>query len=121
MATKDPSALLARLLTERGENAWLEFKENNDDPDEIARCVSSLANAAILADKDRAFLVFGIQDRTRAKLGTTVRLNELKKGGESFTNWLSRMVEPRLLMEFLDFEADGRQYAILTVEPTYER
>jgi ATP-dependent DNA helicase RecG len=121
MATSDPKALLRRLLQEAGEGEWLEFKQSNCDPDLIGRSVCACANAAMLADRDRAFIVWGIEDKTRAKVGTEVKLSGLAKGGEKLTNWLSRMIDPRLMMEFLDFEDRGKAFAILAVEPTYDR
>ena len=118
MGTQDPKALLRRLLEEPAETAWLEFKQNNADPELIGRCVAACANAAILAEKDRAYIIFGIENGTKARLGTTVRLRDLRKGGENLENWLARMVEPRLVLEFLDFDDQGRDFAIIVVTPT---
>lgn len=121
MPIHDPCALLNRLLEEPTESAWLEFKVNNKDPREIGEYVSALANSAMLAGRDRAFLVFGIEDRTRSKVGTELRLQQLKHGNEDFTNWLARMVEPRVLIEVLDFVCDGLTYSVVAIEPSYER
>jgi predicted HTH transcriptional regulator len=121
MVTNDPSALLQRLLREENESPWLEFKVNNNHPEMIGEWVSACANAAILANKDRAFLVFGVENKTKQLVGTSVRLQEMKKGGENFSNWLSRLIEPRLMMEFLDFQYQGKNFSILTIEPTYDR
>ena len=121
MATSDPRALLRRLLQEPGEGEWLEFKHNNSDPELIGQTVCACANAAMLADRDRAFVVWGIKDKTKERLGSTVRLRSLTKGAESFTNWLTRMLDPHLMMEFLDFEDHGKSFAILVAEPTYDR
>lgn len=93
-----PCALLSRLLQEPNESAWLEFKVNNKYPREIGEYVSALANSAMLAGRDRAFLVFGVEDRTKERVGTEVRLQQFKQGNEDFTNWLSRMIEPRILV-----------------------
>lgn len=79
MPIHDPCALLHRLLEEPTESAWLEFKVNNKDPREIGEYVSALANSAMLAGRDRAFLVFGIEDRTRNKAGTQLRLQQLRR------------------------------------------
>ncbi len=121
MTTQDPKALLKRLLQEPTETPWLEFKQGNGDPKVIGPCVAACSNAAILQGKDRAFIVFGIEDVTKARVGTNVRLNNLKVGGEQFTNWLSRLIEPRLQMEFLDFEDEGKFFSILCIEQTYSR
>jgi ATP-dependent DNA helicase RecG len=121
MATSDPKALLRRLLQEPREGPWLEFKHNNCDPGLIGRTISACANAAMLADRDRAFIVWGIENKTRTKLGTTIRLNDLKKGKENLLNWLNRKIDPRLMLEPLDFVDDNKQFSILTMEPTYDR
>lgn len=121
MATHDPCALLESLLAQAKEEAWLEFKKNNDNPEEIGQYISALANAAMLAEKDRAFIVFGVDDKSHEKTGTSVRLAERKVGGENLQNWISRLIEPRLLTEFLDFQCDGKNFAIIVIEPTYDR
>jgi hypothetical protein len=70
MVIKNAHALLARLIAERTESAWLEFKQSNRDPEMIGRCVSACANGALLASKERAFIVFGIENGTRKEVGT---------------------------------------------------
>ncbi|MBM7045647.1 ATP-binding protein [Rhizobium lusitanum] len=121
MPIHNPCALLDRLLQEPNESTWLEFKVNNKDPREIGEYISALANAAMLAGRDRAFMVFGVRDGTRDRVGTDVRLQQLKNGNEDFTNWLSRMIEPRIMLDVLDFECGGLAYSIIAVEPSYER
>jgi ATP-dependent DNA helicase RecG len=121
MPIHNPCDLLARLLQEPAESGWLEFKTNNSDPHEIGEYVSALANAAMLAGRDRAFLVFGVKDGNREKVGTRVRLLDLKKGGENLSNWLSRIIEPRIMLDIVDFECDGVPFSIIAIEPTYDR
>ncbi len=121
MATLDPAALLARLCAMPAETAWIEFKVNNTDPDMIGKWVSACANAVILHDQENGFLVFGVRDRTHERVGTDVRLSQLRRGNDNFQNWLSRMVEPRINMEFLDFESEGKAFAIIRIEPAYDR
>jgi predicted HTH transcriptional regulator len=120
MAIKDPTALLKRLclLPEAG---WLEFKENNAEPDMVGRTLAALANSAMLEDRDKAYLVFGVQDSTKRLVGTSIGLSERKIGGEDFLNWLTRMLEPRLLIECVDFECEGMNFTVLMIEPTFER
>jgi predicted HTH transcriptional regulator len=87
----------------------------------IGQWVSACSNAAILADKPRGYLVFGIENLTRKKVGTSVRLSDVKKGGENLENYLSRMVEPRLMLELIDFEYKDKAFSIIVTEPTYDR
>lgn len=121
MPIHDPCALLERLLAEPTEAPWLEYKVNNGDPREIGEYVSALANSAMLAGRDRAFLVFGIEDKTKHRVGTELRLQQHKNGGEDFTNWLTRMIEPRILIEVLDFACDDKNFSLIAIEPSYER
>jgi len=121
MPIQNPCALLDRLCQEPGEASWLEFKVNNADPQEIGEYISALANSAMLAGKDRAYIVFGVEDGTRTKVGTTVRLTELRKGGEDFQNWIARLLEPRILVEMADFECAASHYSIICIEPSYDR
>lgn len=121
MTVNNPEQLLNRLLQETGESNWLEFKENNADPDYIGKWVSACSNAAILSGKQKAYLVFGVEDKTHKKVGTIIKLNDLKKGSENFINWISRMLNPRVMMEFIDFQSDGLDFSIICIEPTYEK
>ena len=72
----DPCALLNRLLSEPIESTWLEFKGNNCDPQMVGEYVSALANSAMLSGRDRAFIVFGVEDITKLPTGTKVRLKK---------------------------------------------
>jgi ATP-dependent DNA helicase RecG len=111
--------LLERLLNEGREKSWLEFKLNNADPDDIGKYISALANSAVLHDKDRAFLVFGVEDSSLRKVGTQVKLASIKVGNEGFQNWLARLLEPSLKIEFHDFDCEGLTFSIIEIEPSY--
>ena len=121
MAVHDPCRLLERLLVEPNEQEWLEFKRDNIDPEKLGRNVSALANSAMLADRERAFIVYGIEDTSKKKIGTKVRLNTEKQGGEDLHNWLARLLDPRITIEFLDFDCDGQRFSIVVIEPSFDR
>ena len=57
------------------ENEVVEFKkaENSFDFDDLGKYFSALSNEANLRDKDFAWLVFGVHDKTREILGTTYK------------------------------------------------
>ena len=54
-------------------------------------------------------------------VGTTIRLNKRKKEGEPFTNWLTRKIDPKLNLQFLDFECEGKAFAIIVIEQSYHK
>jgi ATP-dependent DNA helicase RecG len=66
--------LLATLI-ERWENEVAEFKRAGDgfSTDDIGKYFSALANEANLRDQDRAWLVFGVDNKTRKVVGTDYR------------------------------------------------
>jgi ATP-dependent DNA helicase RecG len=64
-----------RRLIERWENEVAEFKRAGDgySTDDIGKYFSALANEANLRDQDRAWLVFGVDNKTRKVVGTDYR------------------------------------------------
>lgn len=120
MTIYNPCELLDKLLLEPYESTWLEFKRSYATPDEIGEYVSALANGAMLKGRDRAFLVFGVENGTGRKVGTSVRLKKLKKGGEPFESWLSRKIKPSILINCEDFTCEDVDFSIVEIEPSYD-
>lgn len=68
------------------EKEWFEFKDANDNfkTDKIGEYFSALSNEANLLEKDFAWLIFGVHNKTHKIIGTdyrikTERLHGLKK------------------------------------------
>lgn len=59
------------LLANHKECEWIEFKENNSDPEMIWRLISALSNSALIAAKPFGFAVWGVKDHSREIVGTT--------------------------------------------------
>ena len=55
MENKELLELLDRLIKLAKETEWVEFKVSNYDPCIIGEAISSLANAALLHDKNQVF------------------------------------------------------------------
>lgn len=80
--------LVEALTKEDEEKAWIEFKRNNQDPDMIGEDISALANGAALHSRERAYMVWGVDDSTHQIVGTSFDLRRAKKGNEELENWL---------------------------------
>jgi ATP-dependent DNA helicase RecG len=119
MPGRDFCATLDRLLNEGREKSWLEFKHNTKDPFEIGRYISALSNAALLEGRDKAFIVFGIEDETLQKVGTTFNPAKAKKGNDALENWLTHKLDPPVKADFHCFESDGLKFVIVEIEPSY--
>lgn len=100
--TSDESVgtLVAELARLPAECEWVEFKENNARAEMIGETISALANAALLADRTRAYLVWGVRDGDHALVGTDFEPTTAKVGNENLENWLSRLLTPRLHFSF---------------------
>ena len=87
-------ALLDEMLALGRETEWVEFKHNDEDPDDIGEYISALANSACLHEKPEAYLVWGIESQTLRPIGTTFKPYIAKIGNEELENWLSRLLSP---------------------------
>lgn len=70
--TNDENIELLDSLVSNWEDETVEFKEasNDFDTDRIGRYVSALSNEANLVDSKSGWLVFGVNNKTRAVVGT---------------------------------------------------
>lgn len=94
--------LVNKLRAEKHEAEWLEFKQNYAQPKSIGEYLSALANSACVMHKDRAYLVFGIDDKTHAVVGTKFNpesakgqsRKQRKKSNQNLLMWLKAGLEP---------------------------
>ena len=61
--------LVRGLVSLPNETEWLEFKHNNDTPQEIGEYISALSNSAALHGRPRAYILWGIDDVTHRIIG----------------------------------------------------
>ena len=78
--------LVKELCKYPSEAQWLEFKHNNCEPNMIGEDISALANSAVLADRDYAYMIWGVDDNSHQLIGTSVRLKQIKKGNQEIEN-----------------------------------
>lgn len=52
--------LIKELCKQPNESGWVEFKHNNWSPEMIGEDISALANSAVLADRNNAYMIWGI-------------------------------------------------------------
>lgn len=97
------------------ETEWLEFKQNNFDPQEIGEYLSALANSAALWGKINAYLIWGIDDATHTVIGTSFAPATMKVGNEELENWLLRLLSPKILFRFFTVTVDGYPVVVLEI------
>ncbi len=97
------------------ETEWVEFKENDSDPQEIGEYLSALANSAALCGKAHAYVVWGIEDATHAIVGTSFSPATAKKGNEELESWLLHLLSPKIHFRFFPVTVDGHPLVLLEI------
>lgn len=92
--------LIDDLRLQPAETAWLEFKQNNFDPEVIATRCSALSNSARVDGKDMAYMLWGIRDADHAVVGTTFNPDTERKGNQGFQIWLAQRLKPSIAFSF---------------------
>lgn len=77
---KNLDTLVNKLLKMPRETEWLEFKHNNYDYAMIGKDISALPNGAALKEKDTAYMIWGIDNKSHEIVGTSHNLSTMKKG-----------------------------------------
>lgn len=109
------TGLVRELRALPAETDWVEFKVGQKDPEKIGRTVAALSNAAALANRDRAWLIWGIEDRTHEIVGTRFVPSRARKGNEPLEAWLARLLAPRIHIAFHEVEVGERPVVILEI------
>ena len=97
MNDSELTSLLQELISLHRETEGVEFKLNYVHPEEIGEYLSALSNSACLHNKEKGYLVFGIENETHKVVGTRFKPAQKKKiGNEELENWLATQLEPRI-------------------------
>ena len=107
---------LTTLLALPAETEWVEFKYNNDNPQEIGEYVSALANGAALHGKACGYFVWGIEDGTHRVVGTAFRPRRARVGNEELENWLLQKLTPRVDFTIHEFTMEGQSVVLFIVQ-----
>ena len=114
-STQSLSELLQHIRGSNRESEWVEFKVDDDEPEEVGQYVSALANSASLVGKRYGYLVWGINNISHDIVGTKVKLLEKKVGNEELENWLSHLLSPRVDFRIVTGEIDDRHVELLEI------
>jgi ATP-dependent DNA helicase RecG len=76
------NGLFRELIAMPTETEWVEFKQNNKQPEEIGEHISALSNSAALCGKVNAYLVWGVDDKTHKVVGTSFSPVTEKRGND---------------------------------------
>lgn len=113
MDKEDLSELLKRLLS-LDENEWVEYKENNSNPEDMGQYISALSNSACLHKQDYGYLVYGVNN-SKIVVGTKFTKKQ-KKGNELIESWLNHLLNPRIDFEIYEFDYQNKKIFLFQIE-----
>lgn len=97
------------------ETEWLEYKENNCDPQLMGEYISALSNSATICNKEKAYMLWGINDETHEIEGTTFSPKKMKRGNQEIENWLAGSLKPRVDFKFVEVFTDKGKVVVLEI------
>lgn len=111
----DLHSLLRELCKLPAETEWIEFKQDNDAPQQIGEYISALANAAALLGKQSAYLVWGVENETHSVVGTQFKPSKTRYKQQELESWLLQKSKPKIHFRFHEFD-DPNGYAVVILE-----
>ena len=107
------NSIVNDLLKYPNETEFLEFKGNNQKPEEIGEYISALANSAALIGQVSGYIIWGVSDDTHKIVGTTFQPSQSKVGNEELENWLLRLLNPKINIKFHELCMDNNLPVVL--------
>ncbi|MGN0756423.1 ATP-binding protein [Treponema sp.] len=108
--------LIKELISIPTETEWLEFKHNNFDPQMIGSDISALANSAAYRGKDKAYMIWGVNNETHEILGTDYNRFSKIINNQEIESWLKNTVSKNADFDFFDTEIDGKKLVVLIIQ-----
>ena len=121
MEKKEFEILIEELRALPQESEWVEFKENNYNPQTIGEYISALSNSACLDNKEFGYLVFGIEDKTHQIVGTSFKPKKEKIGNQELENWLITQLGPQIDFRIIEHEINGKQLVLFQIDTALNR
>jgi ATP-dependent DNA helicase RecG len=108
-------ALIDELRALPAETAWIEFKENNADPQVIGKLIAALSNAARLADQHFGYVLWGVRNSDHAVVATSFRPSGQMQQGQPLELWLAQRLQPSVAFAFKSIDYHGTTLVLLEI------
>jgi ATP-dependent DNA helicase RecG len=113
--------LVKQLASLSTETEWVEWKYNKAESQEIGEYISALANSAALVGKQRAFILWGIEEKSRQILGTSFHPREKKEGNQELESWLLMQIDPQIEFVMREGIVDDKHVVLFEISPAIHR
>lgn len=101
--------LVNQLRKNQNETNWFEFKCNNFDPQMIGQDISALANGAAYSEKECAYMIWGIDDKSHDIVGTDLDQYSKLVGNQELESWLRNLISKNAEFEFHKIELKDKK------------
>lgn len=98
---------------------WIEFKQNNWDPQLIGEYISALSNTAALFNQLHGLMIWGIDDTTHELVDTAFSPGKEKVGNQGLDLWISTQLDPQVQFYFHAVNMEGKKVVLLEVGAAY--
>mgnify|MGYP005855218929 CR=1 FL=1 len=106
---------LERLIQLSDETALVEFKSNWKKESDIGEYISAMANVALLAQQEQAWVIWGVDDQTHEIKGTRFDPFKQKVGNQGLIMWLQQKTNPKADFEFHKIKYQQAELVLLEV------
>lgn len=107
--------IIKELTKYEFEEEWFEFKENWFDANGIGEYISALSNVATICNKEKAYLIWGINDKTHEVVGTSFNFR-INVKNEPLEHFLARQITPDISFSFHKVNFDDKIIVLLEID-----
>lgn len=107
--------LVRELCKYKNETPWLEFKHNNWSPETIGQNISALANSAAIEERSKAYIVWGVDDKTHEIVGTDFIFKKARKGEQELENWLRSLLSINADFDYQNTTINDKNVCVLSI------
>lgn len=97
------------------ETEWCEFKVSHWNSNDTGEYISALSNSAALCEKQNGYIIWGVDNKTHALVGTNFRPRQERVGNEELQNWIARLLSPRIDFRIYEFQDKDRDFVLVEV------
>lgn len=100
------------------ENAIVEFKKDNIDPQKIGILCSALSNAACLHSQSFGYILWGIDDKSNQVIGTQFNPDKEQNNNQIFALQLTKKLKPNTALNFKKIDHPNGRVVLLEIPAT---
>lgn len=109
---------LEKIIEEHDESETMEYKTNFNNSEEIGKYISALGNSALMIHQSVAYMIWGVEDRTKKIKGTNFNPKQKvsTKNGMPLKTFLETFLDPRINIFWEEHSLEGKRLVVLIID-----